>query len=124
MTVVPTITLNNGVTIPQLVFQIAPEDTRRATFEALEVGYRHIDTAEIYGNEREVAQAVAESGLDRSEVFVTSKLSNSFRSRVKENLSIFELADDDMQSITELNRNERTGPDPDTFDFLPQAAAA
>jgi 2,5-diketo-D-gluconate reductase A len=81
MTGVPTITLNNGVEIPQLgfgVFQIEPEKTKDATLAALEVGYRHIDTAEMYGNEREVGQAVRASGIDRGEVFVTSKLSNAF----------------------------------------------
>ncbi|HVX21675.1 MAG TPA: aldo/keto reductase [Acidimicrobiales bacterium] len=77
---VPTVTLNNGVHIPQLgfgVFQIDPADTRKATEAALEVGYRHVDTAEMYGNEAEVGQAVRASGIDRSEVFITSKLSNS-----------------------------------------------
>ena len=84
MNEVPTITLNNGITIPQLgfgVFQIAPEGTRAATLDALEVGYRHIDTAEMYGNEMGVGEAVAASGLDRSEVFVTSKLNNGFHAR-------------------------------------------
>jgi 2,5-diketo-D-gluconate reductase A len=84
MATVPTITLNNGVEIPQLgfgVFQIKPEDTRQATLAALEVGYRHIDTAEMYGNEKEVGQAVRDSGLDRGEVFVTSKLNNGFHAR-------------------------------------------
>jgi 2,5-diketo-D-gluconate reductase A len=78
---VPALTLNDGHTIPQLgfgVFQIPPTETRAATAVALEVGYRHIDTAEMYGNEREVGEAVARSGLDRSEVFVTSKLNNGF----------------------------------------------
>jgi 2,5-diketo-D-gluconate reductase A len=78
---VPALTLNDGHTIPQLgfgVFQIPPTDTVAATTLALEVGYRHIDTAEMYGNEREVGEAVARSGLDRSEVFVTSKLNNGF----------------------------------------------
>jgi 2,5-diketo-D-gluconate reductase A len=77
---VPTLTLNNGVEIPQLgfgVFQIPPEETVAATRTALEIGYRHIDTAQMYGNEKEVGQAVRESGLDRSEVFVTSKLNNN-----------------------------------------------
>jgi len=77
---VPTVTLNNGVDIPQLgfgVFQIKPADTRRATEAALEVGYRHVDTAEMYGNEAEVGQAIRASGVDRAEVFVTSKLHNS-----------------------------------------------
>ncbi|WP_422734165.1 aldo/keto reductase [Micromonospora sp. WMMD558] len=78
---IPNISLNDGNTIPQLgfgVFQIAPKDTVRAVRTALDVGYRHIDTAEMYGNEAEVGQAVRESGLDRREVFVTSKLNNGF----------------------------------------------
>jgi 2,5-diketo-D-gluconate reductase A len=77
---VPSVTLNNGVEIPQLgfgVFQVDPADTKRITLEALEVGYRHIDTAEMYRNEAGVGQAVRASGLDRSEIFVTSKLSNA-----------------------------------------------
>jgi len=81
LTAVPNITLNNGVEIPQLgfgVFQIEPEETKDATLTALEVGYRHIDTAEMYGNEKEVGEAVRASGLDRSEIFVTSKLNNGF----------------------------------------------
>ncbi|MFJ4897728.1 MULTISPECIES: aldo/keto reductase [unclassified Streptomyces] len=79
MTSVPIITLNNAVRIPQLgfgTFQIPPDATREATLAALETGYRHIDTAEMYGNEKEVGQAVLESGLDRADVFVTSKLNN------------------------------------------------
>ena len=81
MNVVPNITLNDGNSIPQLgfgVYQIKPEDTVEAVSKALEVGYRHIDTAEMYGNEKEVGEAVRTSGLDRSEVFVTSKLNNGF----------------------------------------------
>ncbi|WP_330172363.1 aldo/keto reductase [Streptomyces sp. NBC_01498] len=80
MNAVPDITLNNGVTIPQLgfgTFQIPPEDTRRATLAALEIGYRHIDTAQMYGNEKEVGQAVRDSGIDRDDIFVTSKLDNT-----------------------------------------------
>jgi 2,5-diketo-D-gluconate reductase A len=79
LTVVPEITLNDGNTIPQLgfgVFQIEPEDTADAVREAIEVGYRHIDTAEMYGNEREVGEGIRASGLDRREVYVTSKLNN------------------------------------------------
>jgi 2,5-diketo-D-gluconate reductase A len=79
LTVVPDITLNDGNTIPQLgfgVFQIEPEDTAEAVREAIEVGYRHIDTAEMYGNEREVGEGIRASGIDRSEVYVTSKLNN------------------------------------------------
>jgi 2,5-diketo-D-gluconate reductase A len=77
---VPTVTLNNGVEIPQLgfgVFQIKPEDTLKATTSALEIGYRHIDTAQMYGNEREVGLAVRESGIPREDVFVTSKVNNN-----------------------------------------------
>jgi 2,5-diketo-D-gluconate reductase A len=80
-TAVPTIELNDGRAIPQLgfgVFQIDPQDTARAVSEALEVGYRHIDTAEMYANERGVGEAVRASGLDRADVFITSKLSNRF----------------------------------------------
>ena len=79
MSVVPGITLNDGNTIPQLgfgVFQIEPDETAEAVREATEVGYRHIDTAEMYGNEREVGEGIRASGVDRSDVFVTSKLNN------------------------------------------------
>jgi 2,5-diketo-D-gluconate reductase A len=79
VTTIPNITLNNGQTIPQFgfgVFQIKPKDTTAAVSRALRDGYRHIDTAEMYGNEAEVGEAVARSGLDRGEVFVTSKLNN------------------------------------------------
>jgi 2,5-diketo-D-gluconate reductase A len=80
VTAIPDITLNNGQVIPQFgfgVFQIDPKDTAAAVSTALEAGYRHIDTAEMYGNEAEVGEAVAKSGLDRGDVFVTSKLSNN-----------------------------------------------
>ena len=81
MTAVPTITLNNDVKIPQLgfgVFQIEPENTKDAVLMAFDVGYRHIDTAEMYGNEKQVGEAVAASSLERDEVFVTSKLNNGY----------------------------------------------
>ncbi len=81
MTSVPNITLNNGVEIPQLgfgVYQVKPDETKDATLEALEIGYRHIDTAQMYRNEKGVGEAVRESGLDRSDVFITSKLNNGF----------------------------------------------
>jgi 2,5-diketo-D-gluconate reductase A len=77
---VPAITMNNGPTIPQLgfgVFQIKPNETAEATRTALQVGYRHIDTAEMYQNEQEVGEAVRASGLSRADVFITSKLSNA-----------------------------------------------
>ncbi|MHA7306719.1 aldo/keto reductase [Arthrobacter sp. TMN-49] len=76
---VPELTLNNGVTIPALgfgVFQIPPEETRVAVTQALEAGYRHIDTAAAYGNESGVGAAIAHSGLPREDIFITTKLRN------------------------------------------------
>lgn len=74
------IVLNNGVKIPQLglgVFRAGRgEETQRAVGEALRVGYRHIDTARVYGNEEDVGAALAASGVPRSEVFITTKLWN------------------------------------------------
>ncbi|MDA0185090.1 aldo/keto reductase [Solirubrobacter phytolaccae] len=73
----PALTLNNGVTMPALglgVFQSPPEETTAAVETALRDGYRHIDTAAAYGNEREVGDAVRASGLDRSEVFLETKI--------------------------------------------------
>jgi 2,5-diketo-D-gluconate reductase A len=81
VTAVSDVMLNNGRTIPQFgfgVFQIRPADTAKAVATALEAGYRHIDTAEMYGNEKQVGAAIAASGLERSDVFVTSKLNNNF----------------------------------------------
>jgi 2,5-diketo-D-gluconate reductase A len=78
---VPAISLNDGQSIPQLgfgVFQIDPAETADAVSIALDIGYRHIDTAEMYGNERGVGEAVRASGLDRSEVFITTKLNNGY----------------------------------------------
>jgi 2,5-diketo-D-gluconate reductase A len=96
---VPTVRLNDGRAIPQLgfgaafpqldpgeafprvgfgAFQITRGETARAIGQALEIGYRHIDTAQMYGNEHEVGEAVRASGLDRAEVFITSKLNNGF----------------------------------------------
>jgi 2,5-diketo-D-gluconate reductase A len=109
MNAVPTITLNNGTEIPQLgfgVFQIPPEDTKRATLEALEVGYRHIDTAEMYGNEKGVGEAVAESGLAREDIFVTSKLNNGFHARADALLVAVHLGGVDV-AVADLERLER-----------------
>ena len=81
MSNVPAIELNDGAFIQQLgfgVFQIEPQKTAAAVRVALEVGYRHIDTAEMYGNEKEVGQGVRDAGLDRADVFITSKLNNGF----------------------------------------------
>lgn len=81
---VPSLTLHDGRTIPQLgfgVFQIPAEDTARVVGEALASGYRHIDTAWGYMNEAGVGEAIAASGLARDEVFVTTKVWNSFQGR-------------------------------------------
>ncbi len=81
MSDVPKIQLNDGVEIPQMgfgTFQIEQAVARDVTLSAIEVGYRHLDTAQMYGNERGVGAAVRESGVDRAEFFVTSKLNNSF----------------------------------------------
>ncbi|OCC12399.1 aldo/keto reductase [Streptomyces sp. PTY087I2] len=77
---VPTVTLNNGVTIPQLgfgVFQVPDDETTAAVSAALEAGYRSIDTAAVYGNEAGVGRALAASGIPREELFVTTKLWNA-----------------------------------------------
>jgi 2,5-diketo-D-gluconate reductase A len=77
---IPTLTLHDGVEIPQLgfgVFQIPPPQTQDVVEQALQAGYRHIDTAAAYGNEQGVGAALAVSGLPREEVFVTTKLWNT-----------------------------------------------
>jgi 2,5-diketo-D-gluconate reductase A len=79
MNQVPNVRLNNGVEIPQLgfgVFQVPPDETAATVRDAFDAGYRHIDTAQMYGNEEGVGQALAESGLSRDEVFLTTKLNN------------------------------------------------
>ena len=81
---VPEITLNDGNRIPQLgfgVFQVPPEETAAAVRDALAVGYRHIDTAQMYGNEKGVGEGIRDAGLDRAQVFITSKLNNGFHRR-------------------------------------------
>jgi 2,5-diketo-D-gluconate reductase A len=77
---VPLIALNDGRTIPQLgfgVFKVDPDEAERVVTDALEVGYRHIDTAAVYGNEVGVGRAIAKSGIPRDELFITTKLWNS-----------------------------------------------
>ena len=81
MSSVPAVALNDGAYIPQLgfgVFQIEPARTAEAVKAALEIGYRHIDTAEMYGNEKGVGQGIRDAGLARADVFITSKLNNGF----------------------------------------------
>jgi 2,5-diketo-D-gluconate reductase A len=84
MTDIPQITLNDSHTIPQLgfgVFEVPPEETVDATLHALRTGYRHVDTAALYGNETEVAEAIKRAGLDREDVFVTTKVWNDDQGR-------------------------------------------
>ncbi len=80
MEIPPVEMLNDGQTIPQLgfgVFKVDPDETERIVSDALEAGYRHIDTAAIYGNEEGVGRAIAASGIPRDELFITTKLWNS-----------------------------------------------
>lgn len=78
---VPNIALPDGTSIPQLgfgVFQVPPEDTAATVVQAFEAGFRHIDTAQMYGNEAGVGEAIRTSGLARDDLYVTTKLNNSF----------------------------------------------
>lgn len=78
---IPQIPLNDETTIPQFglgVWQVPQDDTERVVSEAFELGYRHIDTAQMYGNERQIGEAISHAGLARHDVFVTSKLSNHY----------------------------------------------
>ncbi len=78
---VPRLPLNDGATIPQLgfgVFKVPPASTQEVVEQALEVGYRHLDTAQMYGNEEGVGRALAASGLPRDELYVTTKLNNGY----------------------------------------------
>ena len=84
MSQIPDIELRNGTKIPQLgfgVFQVDRSETVEVVRTALEAGYRHVDTAQMYGNEAEVGEAIRQSGLQRDEVFVTTKLHNSRHGR-------------------------------------------
>lgn len=81
MTTVPSLQLHDGTSIPQLgfgVFQVPPAETAATVLTAFEVGYRHIDTAQMYQNEAGVGAAVKDSGLDRDDLYITTKLNNGF----------------------------------------------
>src|SRR3954453_9685914 len=83
---VPTVSLNNGTEIPQLgfgVFQVEPERTQEVVESALGIGYRHLDTAAVYGNEEGVGKAIAASGIPREDLYVTTKLWNANHKRDK-----------------------------------------
>jgi 2,5-diketo-D-gluconate reductase A len=78
---IPRIELHDGTSIPQLglgVFQVPPDETAAVVTAGLEAGYRHLDTAQMYGNEAGVGEAIAASGLPRDELYVTTKLNNGF----------------------------------------------
>ncbi|THF51709.1 aldo/keto reductase [Flavobacterium supellecticarium] len=98
---IPDYTLNNGVTIPEIGFGTwqTPDGATAvlAVQSALENGYRHIDTAAIYGNEKSIGQAIADSGIDRKELFITSKLWNSERG-YESTLKAFEKTLSDLQT--------------------------
>ncbi|MEX0428178.1 aldo/keto reductase [Nocardioides sp. DS6] len=93
---VPTITLNDQTTIPQFgvgVWQVPADVTERVVSEALEVGYRHIDTAQMYGNEAGVGAAIKASGLARDELYVTTKLNNNNHEPARAKASLAESLD-------------------------------
>jgi 2,5-diketo-D-gluconate reductase A len=93
---IPTIALRSGYDIPQLgygVFKVPADETERAVSEALEIGYRHIDTAAIYGNEEGVGAAIAASGIPRDELFITTKLWNDRHDGDEPNAAIRESLD-------------------------------
>lgn len=93
---IPTIALRSGYDIPQLgygVFKVPADDTERAVSEAFEIGYRHIDTAAIYGNEEGVGAAIAASGIPRDELFITTKLWNDRHDGDEPNAAIRESLD-------------------------------
>jgi len=115
---IPTLTLNNGVMMPALgygVFQTAPDETVAAVRTALEVGYRHVDTAAAYGNEREVGQALRESDVSRDEVFVETKVWVSDFG-YEQTLHAFEKATGKL-GIEQLDLLILHQPAPDRFDL-------
>jgi 2,5-diketo-D-gluconate reductase A len=119
MATVPEIELNNGVTIPQLgfgVYQVPPEETAENVRTALEIGYRHVDTAEMYGNEAGVAQGIADSGIPRSELFITSKINNGFHGYEK-TLAAFDQSLRDLR-IDRIDLILIHWPLPEAGDFL------
>ncbi|AKG05059.1 glyoxal reductase [Salimicrobium jeotgali] len=95
-----TVTLSNGVKIPQLglgVYKVAQEEAKETVSTALDLGYRHIDTASFYGNEREVGSAIAESNIPREEIFVTTKVWNDEQGYA-ETIKAFERSLDKLQT--------------------------
>ena len=119
MSPVPNIRLNDGAQIPQLGFgmsRIDPDEAKGATLTALNAGYRHIDTAQMYGNEAQVGEAIRAFDGDRSEVFITSKLNNSNHGR-DDALASFETTLSDL-GVDELDLFLVHWPMPDVGDFV------
>ncbi|MDZ5619871.1 aldo/keto reductase [Nocardioides sp. HM23] len=87
----PRITLNDNTSIPQFglgVWQVRAAETEQVVTDALEIGYRHIDTAQMYGNEAGVGAAIAKSGLAREDLYVTTKLNNNNHQKARESLEV------------------------------------
>ena len=99
------VTLHNGVKMPQLgygVYQVSQEECERCVLDALEVGYRHIDTAQSYFNEEEVGNAIKKSGISREEIFITTKVWIEHYGYVFD----FKLSDEDMRVMASLDKKQ------------------
>ncbi|MEV4736856.1 MULTISPECIES: aldo/keto reductase [unclassified Microbacterium] len=115
---VPTIALNSGHSIPQLgfgVFLVPADEAEKAVSEALEVGYRHIDTAAIYKNEEGVGAAIAKSGIPRDELFITTKLWNDRQSGEQPHDAIRESLDKLGLDHVDLYLTHWPTPEKDTY---------
>ncbi|PWH07143.1 2,5-diketo-D-gluconic acid reductase [Brachybacterium endophyticum] len=115
---VPTITLNSGHSIPQLgfgVFKVPADEAKQAVATALEVGYRHIDTAAIYGNEEGVGAAIAKSGVPRDELFVTTKLWNDRQAGEEPHAAIRESLEKLGLEYVDLYLTHWPTPEKDTY---------
>ena len=115
---VPTVKLNSGYEIPQLgfgVFLVPPEEAEKAVSEALEVGYRHIDTAAIYKNEEGVGAAIAKSGIARDELFITTKLWNDRQAGEEPHSAIRESLDKLQLDYVDLYLTHWPTPEKDTY---------
>ncbi len=115
---VPTLTLNSGHTIPQLgfgVFLVPADEAEKAVTEALEVGYRHIDTAAIYRNEEGVGAAIAKSGIARDELFITTKLWNDRQAGDEPNAAIRESLEKLGLDYVDLYLTHWPTPQKDTY---------
>ncbi|MGO1255060.1 MAG: aldo/keto reductase [Microbacterium gubbeenense] len=115
---VPTVKLNSGYEIPQLgfgVFLVPPEEAEKAVSEALEVGYRHIDTAAIYRNEEGVGAALEKSGIARDELFITTKLWNDRQAGDEPHAAIRESLDKLRLDYVDLYLTHWPVPQQDTY---------